>query len=168
MDTLKLIALDKEDLEVVSAHLQDAVVRVEDIIWRPSEHRLVIGLNRFDWESASAENPAWQRRRAALRFDRVVSFRARNVSSADKDKVLNLLALEFAETSPPAGTVTLVFSGDVALRLDVECVETEFVDLGPVWATSCCPDHEHNADMSGPNCPDTNSPDPDSAKTRPA
>ena len=51
MDPLKLIALDKDDIEIVSTHLQDAVVKIADIIWRPAEHRLVIGLNRFDWEA---------------------------------------------------------------------------------------------------------------------
>jgi hypothetical protein len=142
MDLLKLIALDKEDLEIISAHLQDAVVKVDEILWQPEAHRLVVALNRFDWEAATTETPAWQRRRSALRFDRVLSFKSRNVQPADKDKVLNLLALDFAETDAPAGVVTLSFSGDVALRLDVECIESEVVDLGPVWATTCCPDHE--------------------------
>lgn len=142
MDLLKLIALDKEDLEIISAHLQDAVVKVEEIVWQPEVNRLVVGLNRFDWEAAVAETPAWQRRRSALRFDRVLSFKSRNVQPADKDKVLNLLTLDFAETDAPAGVVTLSFSGDVALRLDVECIESEVVDLGPVWTTTCCPDHE--------------------------
>ena len=52
MDRLKLIALDREDIEVVSAHLQDAVVKAADIHWRPAERRLVVALNRFDWEAA--------------------------------------------------------------------------------------------------------------------
>jgi hypothetical protein len=142
MDLLKLVALDKEDLEIISAHLQDAVVKVDEFVWQPELNRLVVGLNRFDWEAAVAETPAWQRRRSALRFDRVLSFKSRNVQPADKDKVLNLLALDFAETDAPAGVVTLSFSGGVALRLDVECIESEAVDLGPVWATTCCPDHE--------------------------
>jgi len=65
MDLLKLVALDKEDLEIVSAHLQDAVVKVGEIVWQPEDHRLVVGLNRFDWEAASSDVPAWQRRRSA-------------------------------------------------------------------------------------------------------
>ena len=142
MDLLKLIALDKEDLEIISAHLQDAVVKVDEIVWQPEAHRLVVALNRFDWEAAATETPAWQRRRSALRFDRVLSFKSRNVQPADKDKVLNLLALDFTEVDAPAGVVTLSFSGDVALRIEVECIESEVVDLGPFWATSCCPDHE--------------------------
>ena len=53
MDPLKLIALDGDDIEVVSAHLQDAVVKAADIHWRPAEKRVVVGLNRFDWEAAN-------------------------------------------------------------------------------------------------------------------
>ena len=52
MEELKLVALDKEDIEVVSAHVQDALVRVADIIWQPREHRFVMALNRFDWMNA--------------------------------------------------------------------------------------------------------------------
>ena len=49
MDQLKFVVLDEEDLEVASTHLQDAVVRVSDILWRPQEKRVVVALNRFDW-----------------------------------------------------------------------------------------------------------------------
>ena len=142
MNPLKLIALDKDDIEIVSTHLQDAVVKVADIIWRPAENRLVIGLNRFDWEACGEVTPCYQRRRTALRFDRVMAFRCRNVNPAAKDAVLNLLAVEYAETDAPAGTVTLIFSGGAALRLEVECLECELADLGPSWTAKARPAHE--------------------------
>lgn len=141
MDMLKLIALDREDLEVVSAHLQDAVVKVGEVIWRPAENRVVIALNRFDWEAAVGETPAWRRRRAALRFDRVQSCKCRMLNCAAKEQILNLLAIEFAETNAPGGVITLSFSGGGVLRLDVECLEAEVVDLGPVWQAAACPHH---------------------------
>lgn len=141
MDPLKLIVLDRDDLEVVSAHLQDATVKVGEILWRPSERRLVIGLDRFDWEAAQGAAPSFQRRRAALRFERVLACKCRNVLSQEKDKVLNLLGIDFSETDAPAGAVILMFEGGAALRLDVECLEAEAVDLGPVWSTDCCPSH---------------------------
>ena len=141
MKPLKLIALDRDDIEVVSTHLQDAVVKVADILWRPAEKRLVLALNRFDWEACGEETPCYQRRRTALRFERVLSFRARNVSPAAKDAVLNLLAIEYAETDAPAGTITLIFSGGAALRLDVECLECELADLGPTWTAAARPAH---------------------------
>ena len=53
IDELKLVALDRDDIAVVSAHVQDALVRVADIFWQPREHRFVMGLNRFDWMSAA-------------------------------------------------------------------------------------------------------------------
>lgn len=145
MDPLKLIALDQDDIAVVSTHLQDAVVKISDVIWLPREKRLVLGLNRFDWEACGCDDPCYKRRRTALRFERVNAFRCRNVNPAERDAVLNLLAVEYAETDAPAGVVTLIFSGGAALRLEVECLECELADLGPTWDASARPVHEIDA-----------------------
>ena len=67
MDQLKFVVLDEEDLEVVSTHLQDAVAKVADVLWRPQEKRLVLAVNRFDWEGAQSATPEYHRRRTALR-----------------------------------------------------------------------------------------------------
>jgi Protein of unknown function (DUF2948) len=149
MDLLKFVVLDEEDLEVVSTHLQDAVVKVSDVHWRPAENRLVVALNRFDWEGAQCRNPEYHRRRAALRFERVLSCKCKSVNPAGKDAVLNLLAVEFAETDAPAGVVTLTFSGGPALRLEVECLEAELADLGPEWTAAACPVHAVGGESTG-------------------
>ena len=149
MDELKLVALDNDDIQIVSTHLQDAVVKTADIIWRPAEKRLVIGLNRFDWEAASGTAPNFRRRRAALRFDRVSACKCRNCAAVEKGIVLNLLAVSFEETDQPAGIVTLTFSGGGALRLEVECLEAELADLGPSWTTDCCPGHVVDGEVIG-------------------
>jgi hypothetical protein len=145
MDELKLVALDKDDIEVVSAHVQDALVRVADVFWRPGEHRFVMALNRFDWMAAVEAKPNdktdYRRCRTALRFDRVNACKCRNIDRINKDARLNLLAVEFAETDSPAGIVTLTFSGGGVIRLDVECLEAELADLGEVSTATLCPDH---------------------------
>jgi hypothetical protein len=146
MDLLKLVALDGDDIEVLSAHVQDSVVKVGDIMWRPAEKRVIVVINRFDWESAQSPEPPYRRRRAALRFERVNGFKHRNIACSEKDAVLNLLAVEYVPTDVPGGHVTLTFSGGAALRLDVECLEAELADLGPVWATAACPAHADRAD----------------------
>src|SRR5258706_12629712 len=107
MDAVKFIALDKEDLEVVSAHLQDAEIKVADVHWRPGERRLVLAVDRFDWPAAIASVPELRRCRAALRFDRVLACKCKNVNPAGKDQGLNLPAVGFADSSPPRGGVTL-------------------------------------------------------------
>jgi hypothetical protein len=150
MDALKFVALDKDDLEVVSAHLQDASVKVSDIIWLPQEKRLVIALDRFDWLAASGMSPEFRRCRAALRFERVFACKCRSVSPADKNAVLNLLAVDFVDDDAPGGIVTLTFDGGAALRLEVECLEAELADLGPVWAAKECPAHSSDLTPTDP------------------
>jgi hypothetical protein len=146
MDLLKLVALDNDDIEVLSAHVQDSVVKIGDIMWRPAEKRVVVVINRFDWEGAQSLSPPYRRRRAALRFERVNAFKHRNIACSERDAVFNLLAVEFLPTDTPAGQVKLTFSGGGALRLDVECLEAELADLGPEWATAACPAHVVEAD----------------------
>jgi hypothetical protein len=146
MELLKLVALDRDDLEVVSTHLQDATLSVADVHWRPTEKRLVMSLARFDWAGSLCESAQFQRRRTALRFDRVNAIKCRNVDCKDKQVMLNLLAVEFDERDPPGGVVTLIFSGGTALRLEVECLECELVDLGPVWTETCRPTHTEDVE----------------------
>jgi hypothetical protein len=147
MEPLKFVALDPDDLEVVSTHLQDALVKVSDVIWRPQEKRLIVALSRFDWCSAECcSNPELRRCRAALRFERVSACKCRNVDPAGKNAVLNLLAVEFSEQDPPGGVVTLTFSGGGKLRLEVECLEAELADLGPAWPATARPVHVDDGD----------------------
>jgi hypothetical protein len=141
MEPVKFVALDADDLAVVSTHLQDASVKVADVLWRPQEQRLVLAIDRFDWPAAVGEKPALRRCRSALRFERVRACKCKHVNPAGKDAVLNLLAVEFEETDPPAGVVTLTFSGGPQLRLEVECLEAELADLGPSWVTAARPAH---------------------------
>ena len=144
-DELKLVALDRDDIEVVSAHVQDALVKVSDMFWQPREHRFVIALNRFDWMSAVEAKPNdktdYRRCRTALRFERVNACKCRNIDQTAKDARLNLLAVEFSESDTPAGVVSLIFSGGGVIRLDVECLEAELADLGEVSTAALCPDH---------------------------
>ncbi len=150
MEPVKFIALDRDDLEVVSTHLQDALVKVADVLWRPRERRVVVALDRFDWPSAESTSPELRRCRSALRFERVNCCKCRNVNPAGKNAVLNLLAVEFSETDPPAGVVSLIFSGGAVLRLEVECLEAELADLGPSWPAAVRPVHvDDPADLRG-------------------
>jgi hypothetical protein len=126
---LKLIALDEDDLAVISTHVQDAHVRICDIIWRQADKRLVIGMSRLDWEQTLAGETAPPRLAAALRFDRVLSLKSRNIDPAAPEAVLELVGIEFSEGAAPGGSALLLFSKGAALRLDVECLECELTDL---------------------------------------
>ena len=127
----RLIALDADDLAVISTHVQDARVQAADIIWRQAEKRLVVGMNRLDWEQTLKGETEPRRLIAALRFDRVLSCKSRNIDLEAGETTLELLGIEFHPSDPPGGSAVLMFSGGGALRLDVECLECELADLGP-------------------------------------
>ena len=146
MDELKLVVLDRDDLSVISAHLQDAVLKVGDMAWLPSQHRFALVVNRFDWQSADEDQ--FRRRRTGLHFDRVLRVRRSKLRVDAPEAVLNLLAVTFDETEAPSGRVTLVFSGGAAVQLDVECLEAQMRDMGPVWETASRPTHEESASSS--------------------
>ena len=142
MNPLKLIALDEEELAVVSSLLQDAVIRVADMTYVPGQKRFAAVLNRFDWEKAVRERGKdYRRRRTALRFDRVFGAKMKNVKPGASDRVLSLLAVRFEPTEAPGGHVTLTFSGNASIQLHVECIEAELRDLGPEWRTRSKPEH---------------------------
>ena len=145
MKPLKLIALDEEDLAIVSSHLQDAVVRIGDMVYQPSKKRFAAVLNRFDWESAQGDNGKdFKRRRTALKFERVFGAQLKNVKPSAQERVLALLAVRFEPDEAPAGKVILTFSGDASIQLKVECIEAELKDLGPAWNTRSKPEHPGN------------------------
>jgi hypothetical protein len=128
---LKLIALDADDLSVISAHVQDARLRAADIIWRQGEKRLVVGMSRLDWEQTMAGEATPRRLISALRFDRVLSCKSRNIDlETPPEEPLELVGIEFHPAEAPGGSVVLLFSSGGALRLDVECLECELADLG--------------------------------------
>ena len=127
---LKLIALDADDLAVISAHVQDARVQPADIIWRQSEKRLVVGMSRLDWEQTLAGETEPRRLIAALRFDRVLACKSRNIDLQAPEAALELVGIEFYPREWPSGCALLMFSRGGALRLDVECLECELTDLG--------------------------------------
>lgn len=142
MDFLKLVALDEDDLEIVSAHLQDAVMRVGGLAYRPREMQFAAEVNRFVWEkNRRFFNRAGERRRAIVHFDRVKSVQANGIDRDRPDDILSLLAIRFIYGEGPAGTLELDFAGDATLRLNVECIEVRLTDMGAAWETQSRPDH---------------------------
>ena len=140
----KLAALDEDDLAVISAHVQDAAVVAADILWRPAENRLVIGMRRPDCEQLLAGECTPRRLISALRFDRVLSCQSRGIDTAAQDLALSLIGLEFYPArKSPAGQVVLLFASGGVLRLDVECLECELADLGPD-NSDAAPEMAHN------------------------
>ena len=140
-ELLKLAAVDEEDLAVISAHVQDAVLKVGDMVYQPRQQRFALAMNRFGWECEGGEKRFYERRRAALVFDRVRNVRVSGIDRSESEAVLELLAVRFVPGALPEGTVELCFAGGGGLRMDVECIEARLADLGEAWPTPHKPHH---------------------------
>ena len=139
---LRLSALDVEDLAIISAQMQDAVLLVGDMTYSPKRKQFALVANRFAWDADDTP----QRRRTGLHIDRVLGVKTLNIDLSQKDEVLALLSVTFAETDAPSGEVLLTFAEGATVRLTVECLECQMADLGPAWAARAVPQHPLDED----------------------
>ena len=145
--TLRLFARAPADLDVMSAHVQDAVLQTGDMTFLDDKRRFVLVMNRFCWELPQKES---LRVRSALQIGGILEAKRRNIRSDKPDSVLSLLAVRFAPNDQPgdalAGTVSIIFSGGGEIRLAVEACEAILEDITQPWATTRRPAHRPDSD----------------------
>ena len=133
-EPLRLLAQDEDDLQIVSAALQDAILRPRDVVWEKAARRLTVTLSRFCWECGGT------RVVSALQFGDVVAVRSRRLARGP-DAMLELLAIHFEPGDAPGGTAFLMFAGGGDLRVDLDCVDVVVADLTPRWPAQAQPAH---------------------------
>lgn len=138
---LKLIAMDFEDLQILSAYCQDAVLKVGNLKFLTEEKRFILEMNRFVWEGADSRRSIPERRRAVMHFERVHAVSSIGIDLGAKETVLALLAVRFETRDAPQGVIELVFSGESIIRLTVECIEAQLADMKAAWGASSKPRH---------------------------
>ena len=139
---LKLLALNDDDLKVLSAHLQDSVVLVKDIIFLKKSRTFLMMANRFMWEDIERgvfrEN---KRIRCAVKFENVLEVKSRNISQKKKDKILELLSIDSEEKNNKK-ELLLTFSGNNEIILIVEEINILLDDVGQPWKVKHVPKHQ--------------------------
>jgi hypothetical protein len=140
--TLKLLALDEEDLSVVSAHMQDAVFKTADVSYLQKQKQLTIAANRFAWEETSRSEQNFERHRTLIAFKQVKSVRSIGIDRRADDKVHSLLAVVYEKDGDgPEGSIELLLSGDASILLNVDCIEVQLADTEIAWETGRRPRH---------------------------
>ena len=134
---LKLRAEDEEDLAVVSAFLQDALLPVAEMIYLPAEQRFVLVANRFMWERPAIDKKGHcERTLTGIAFDGVTAVQVRGFERTVSDRILQVLAVRAAP-----GSVIFEFSGDDAMRLETDQILCHLEDIGEPWPTPWRPRH---------------------------
>ncbi len=134
---LRLTAQDSDDLSVISAQMQDAVVKLADFSFNVKRREFAVVANRFAWDAL----PTKQRRRTGLHFESVLAAQRSGFAKSDKNTILSLLAITFTATNSPSGFIDLAFSAGHSIRLHVECLAAVMTDMGPAWSTDHQPEH---------------------------
>ena len=139
--TLKLSALDGDDLAVISAAVQDALVVVRDCVLFKDERRFVLLLNRFRWEADPTVDAPYSRTHSALVFNEVKAVRHHNIPLQEPDRMLELLAVSLDAKPEDGAVVTLRFAADRAIRLEIGRLACHLGDVGEPWPTPWKPAH---------------------------
>jgi hypothetical protein len=136
---LKLKAQDAEDLAVLSAHMQDALIRFADLGFEKKRRRFAFVASRYAWELA----PSKERRRTGLHFENVLAVKRKGFENTARDTILSLLSITWTPGADhPSGSVELVFANGHSLLLETEYLDARLSDLGPAWSTEATPSHE--------------------------
>lgn len=140
---LRLIAEDSADLEILSSAVQDAVLKAENLKYDRKRRRFTLEINRFQWEGSETKRGPQGRVRSLLAIDGVLSVKTRGITKVDPDMVLSILSLQYeAASEPPGGKISILFSGDGELALEVEAIDATLLDSAYEWTTRQRPDHE--------------------------
>ena len=134
VEPLRLLAEDADDLHIISAALQDAILRPVDIAWEPQARRVTLALSRFCWECGGT------RVMSAMQFGDVIAVKSRRLPRGP-EHALELLAMDFEPGEAPGGRVIMMFAGGGDLRIDVECLDAVLTDLSERWPAKVAPTH---------------------------
>ena len=140
---LKLVAKTKDDISVLSAHLQDSIVNVSDIAKLEKNKILLIQLNRFMWEDVEKGVFRKNKRiRTILKFENVLKVFSKNIDQTQKDKFLDFLTIETNLMPDNNYEMKIVFAGDSIIRIISEVIEVTLDDQGEAWVTKNMPKHK--------------------------
>ena len=133
---LKLLANSEEDLRVISAHLQDSITQVKNIVHLKKNRIFLIQFNRFMWEDI--EKGVFRKNRriqSVLKFDNILDVFSMNINQKKSDRFLDFLAIETKCLSDKSYQIKLNFAGGILIKLNAEIIECFLEDQGDSWET---------------------------------
>ena len=140
---LKLIARTDEDLRIISAHLQDSIASTKNIANLKDNKIFLMQLNRFMWEDVEKGVFRKNKRiRTILKFDNVIKTKAKNIPQINKQIFLDFLAIESNKLTDNSYEIRLIFSGDTAVKINVEVIDVTLDDQGSPWESKTKPKHK--------------------------
>ena len=142
-NNLKLIGKNQEDLKVISAHSQDSIVAVKDMIFLEKNRIFLMMVNRFMWEDIEKGIYRKNKRiRCAIKFEGVLKVKSKKINQKNKNKRLECLAIKCNQILNKNYEIIFFFAGGAAITLISESIEVVMHDLGVSWNVKHIPKHK--------------------------
>ena len=152
LKTRPLISADKvlslrcekdQDIKVISSLLQDSLVSNADIYFERKDKIFAFIANRFCWERVSSKNSdfSYYRVLSGVNIQNVISVKQKNLIQKKNNETAlfyNLLTIEY--DSVP-NEITLVFSQEISVKLNISQLNIFIRDLNEPYPTQQIPDH---------------------------
>ncbi len=140
---LKLLAKTSDDIKVISAHLQDSIISIEDIANLKKNRIFLMQLNRFMWEDVERGVFRKNKRiRAILKFENVINVSSKNIKTKNKENFLEFLTIETIQMPDKSYDMNLIFSGNSIIKINAEVIDVTLDDQGRPWETKAKPKHD--------------------------
>jgi hypothetical protein len=138
-EKLKLRAKDAEDIQVISAVLQDSIVPVCDVTFQQNAGTFIVVAQRLRRETG--ETGASERICCALTIKGVKAAQVHGIDQHNSERMLDLLAIILE----PAESLNFIFAGDAHIRLSLEAWSCVVEDFGEPWPALCHPCHDNGS-----------------------
>ena len=142
-NNLKLIGKNQEDLKVISAHSQDSIVTVKDMIFLEKNRIFLMMVNRFMWEDIEKGIYRKNKRiRCAIKFEGILKVKSKKINQKNKNKCLECLAIKCNQILNKNYEIIFFFAGGSIITLISESIEVVMNDLGESWNVKYIPKHK--------------------------
>lgn len=144
---LKIVAHDREDLDIILTLLQDALMPTVSIVFHKEQRTMTFLTNRFCWEIPEKEQEPYYRVHSGLLFSNVDGVHEKNIDQANKKRILSFLTAKVDDVDGRIH-IYLFFSEDACIRMTVSNIKCIMADIDEPWLTQTVPDHFPKKEVS--------------------
>ena len=123
----KIIATDKEGLQMISACSSGAKVKVSDIKYLESNKVFLLSIERIKVENENEDKKV----NSICRFDFVDKVKSKNIDQSNQELVLELVGIDYLKNND-VYEINLFFSNNAHIALTAETIEAILEDQSEI------------------------------------
>ena len=123
----KIIATDKEGLQMISACSSGAKVKVSDIKYLESNKVFLLSIERIKVENENEDKKV----NSICRFDFVDNVKSKNIDQSNQEMILELVGIDYLKNND-VYEINLFFSNNAHIALTAETIEAILEDQSEI------------------------------------